>query len=195
MKIKQCLISFPVSVIGLICLLVGIVCYNNYINNYKYQLALRKLIVSAAMLQHVETEPANGVNKIVVNKLNQLKQFEKETDKLNSYSQIASVFILIGSLLLGVVFFYNLNAISAKLNKLSAEIKNINKIGLEASKLNFSFDNAAGNEIDCLATTIEEALIDFKRDTSKTNFMLRLFKEANKQLKQQLAQQSDTLFH
>ncbi len=195
MKIKQCLLSFPVSVICFICLLVGIICYNNYLNNYKHRLILKQLMVSSAMLKTITAESEKGVNKVVADKLSQLKRLEKSAAELSNYGQIASVFVLLGSLLLAGVFFYNLHRISSKLNTLAVEVEGINKNGLEESNLNYSFDNNAGNEIDCLANSIEKVLMDFKKDYRRTTFMLRLFQECNKQLKQQLGQPGSKLFH
>jgi hypothetical protein len=194
MKIKQCLISFPLSVIGFICLLVGIVCWSNYLYNHQQKLALKQLTVSTALLQTI-TESEQGLNKIAANKLSRLKKFKKTAGDFNNYSQTASIFVLIGSLLLGVVFFYNLNRITSKLNKLYIEVENINKNGLNASNLNYSFDNKDNNEIDCLANTIGKVLTDAKDDGRKTNFILSLLREHNKRLKQQVESEGSHIFH
>ncbi len=187
MKIKQCLISFPVSVLGLICLLVGIVCWNNYLNDYQHELTLKQLTISTAMLHSIEAESEQGLSRIVAGKLSQLKQFEKITDNLNYFSQLASIFILIGSLLLGAIFLYNLNKIIHKLNELSHEVENINQHGLDTCDLNYSFDG--GNEIDGLATNIKEIIRNFKQNNRERDGLLRLFQQSNKQLKQQLEMQ------
>lgn len=189
MKIKQCLIGFPLSVIGFICLLVGIVFWNNYLSNYQHKLALKQLTISTAMLQSVKSTSEQGLSRIITDKLNQLKQFEKNADNLNNFSLIASVFILIGSMLLGVIFLYNLNSITGKLSELSSEIENINQNGLETCDLRYSFDGDAGNEVDCLATTIAQILRNLKQSNREKNGLLSLLQQSNKQLKEQLAMQ------
>lgn len=186
MKIKKRLLSFPVTVIGLVCVLVGIVCWNSYLNNKQHQLVLKQLTSSAVLLKQFSAEADEGLKNVIADKLAQLKHFEINTDRLDHFSLLASIFILIGALLLGTVFFFNLNDIANKLNRLSMEVKQISRTSLDDCDLNYTFYGDSDNEIDGLANDLEHVIRDFKKSIREKNGQLVLLRKSNTELKQQL---------
>jgi methyl-accepting chemotaxis protein len=191
MKIKQKLMSSPSSIIALICLLVGIIFLNNYLNNYRHQITNKQLRTSMAMLKTIQDDPEEDLNVSVSEKLRQMQILEKNARRLEFFGQFASLLILFASLLLGMVFFRNLNIISNKLQRLSAEVKQISQGGyLDECRLDYPLSGELDNEIDNLAINMEQILRNFKNSIREKNGILNMLQKTNQELKHRINQKS-----
>jgi methyl-accepting chemotaxis protein len=174
----------PATIIGLVGLLVGIICLNSYFDNYRHRLTLKQLTTNIAMLKTVQAKPGEDLSAAVSESLKQLQSVEKNTEKLDKFSQFASIFILIGSILLGFVFYHNLSSFSYKLDRLSKEIKHISQGSyMDEYYMDYPLSGEIDNEIDNLAVNIEQILRNFKHNIREKNGALNLLKKSNQELK------------
>ncbi len=185
MKLKKRLISFPVGLVLFIFLLVSIVSWNCYLINSKQQAITNQLNISIALLSEIKTTQNFHFNTIVANKLKQLRQLKSNSKKLYYFNQFSSIFILVGSVLLCVVFWRSMKTFDYQLNSLIRELSNITRKNLSSYDLNYSVKNKFIFEIDYLANMLKQITADFKSTLRHKNGMLAMIHRRNKELERQ----------
>ncbi len=193
MRVKKKLISSPVSIIGLICVLVLIIFGNTYLSNYRQKLSLRQLSLSIALLETFQSKSETNINGIVSTKLRQLKILEERTKKIDQFGQLASAAILIGSLILVFIFIHNVNKFVHKFDLLSVEIHRAShQNDLEQCRLDYPITNGPSSEVDSMAMDLEHIFRNFRQSSREKNGILNICKQTIRDLNLKVDEGKDT---
>ncbi len=195
MNIKERLVAFPLSLIFFVIVLVSIISWNSYLTSYQNQTTIKHINISIALLREFKIENKADYNHLISNKLKQLKQLEKNNKRLTNFNQISSFFILIGSLLLCVIFFWNVNSFIKKLNLLNSEITRLSKRDVKNYDFDYPLISGSNNEIDSLAAMIKQVFGNFRILLREKNGMLQMMRVRNKQLQNKETQKSKEKNH